>query len=51
MSGKNINFDGKKIKNVNFTKTEKHFRQLTLIKYQLIKYQFLKKSHMVQRMH
>ena len=48
MSGKNINFDDKKIKKKNFTKTKEHFRQMTLM---LIKYQFLKRNHMAQRMH
>ena len=47
MSKKNINFDDKYIKKVNFTKTKKHFRQMILM---LMKYQFLKKNHMVQRM-
>ena len=47
MSGKNINFDDKKIKEVTFTKTKKHFRQMTLM---LVKYKFLKKNHKTQRM-
>ena len=47
MSGKNINFDNKKIKEVTFTKTKEHFRQMTLM---LVKYKFLKKNHTAQRM-
>ena len=48
MSTKSVNFDDKKVKKkVNFTKTKKYFRQMTLM---LIKYQFLKKNHTVQRM-
>ena len=35
MSGKNINFDDKKIKKVNFANTKRCFRQTTLM---LIKY-------------
>ena len=31
MNGKNINFDDKKIKKVNFTKTKKYFRQIILM--------------------
>ena len=35
MKGKNINFEDKKTKKVNFTKTKRYFRETTLM---LIKY-------------
>ena len=47
MNTKNINFEDKKIKKVTFTKTKKCFRMIILM---LIKYKFLKKNHIAQRM-
>ena len=47
MNTKNINFEDKKIKKVTFTKTKKYFRMIILM---LIKYKFLKKNHIAQRM-
>ena len=47
MNTKNINFEDKKIKKVTFTKTKKYFRMIILM---LIKYKFLKKNHVAQRM-
>ena len=47
MNTKNMNFEDKKIKKVTFTKTKKYFRMIILM---LIKYKFLKKNHIAQRM-
>ena len=44
MSGKNINFNDKKIKKAAFTNAK---RQILLKTLMLIIYQFLKKNHMV----
>ena len=41
MSEKNINFEDKKIKKVNFTETKKYSRQMIIKCQILIKYQFL----------
>ena len=46
MSGKNINFDDKKSRKAAFTKTKEYIVLTTLM---LIIYQFLKKSHTVQK--
>ena len=45
MSGKNINFDDKKIKKSSF------YKSITLKTLMLIIYQFIKKNHTVQKIH
>ena len=50
MSGKNINFDDKKIKKSDFDKNKK-VSQTDEVDKKLIRYQFLKKSHTAQKMH
>ena len=48
MSTKNINFDEKKIKKINFSKRKKKLIQMILM---LIRYQFLKKNHTANIIH
>ena len=48
MSRKGVNFDDKKLKEVTFPKIKKYFKSIILM---LIKHYFLKKNHMVHRIH